>query len=151
MTNGELFYNAWREHFCSGDPARAWPVRWQEVTPESRRSYEHAAEVLVKALPPKEVMPAVYVDALPAAMTFEEDLKTKSIRITMELNVPQVTALNARPGSTENILEEIKEGFSKMDRKIRISTVTDSEIQSELNRLNRDGTIREFAENEGSW
>jgi hypothetical protein len=147
---GEIAYNKIRESLLSGPVVRSIPMFFQ-LSAEERIAYEEGASAVAAAVPPKEVMPEVYLDCTPREFETSYHPTSDSHEVKLSVWVPAIVAKHAKPGDAMNMLGEIQNSFKRFDRKIRISTVSDSEIQAELSRLNRDGTIREFVENEGTW
>jgi hypothetical protein len=149
-TPGEIAYSAWRDRMMAALSTTPIPMWFQQDT-HTKEAWELAAGAVVAANPPKEIVPETYVDAVPLVMNVFDDPAAKTLKVTFETTIQRIEAMHARPGSMEDELERVKKAVENRNGKLRISLVTDNEIKTELARLERDGTVRELAADEGTW
>ena len=137
---------------------------WEAMEPHEQAMWDAIAQGAIQHAPP----PAASVDAVP--LSFEvvfpqaetKDLKTNTgmvERVVVRRDPPRVNITVAIP-DVERYQKEI--GRAALDglrqafvapagKRLRLQVVTDEQRQSEFQRTQPDGTVRELEEGEGTW
>jgi hypothetical protein len=143
-TLGQIAY----EEFMSGSVA----VTWTSMDEDGRNVWEQVAQAVLAAAPVKEKLPEHYLDVMATNMTVEQMVNGDAMKLHLEAYVPAVESRNRNAGSTRHILSDIHAVMQARTHKLRLSVITDAEIQAELSRLDpEDGTVRELLPEEATW
>lgn len=94
-------------------------------------------------------VPTMRLDGIPVDVRVERLENSRAFTMTLKLSVPDIERFSANPDSNL-VFAAIRDAIGKHEHKLRLELVPDKLIQSEFERLQEDGSIRDLMPQEGT-
>lgn len=94
--------------------------------------------------------PMDFFDAWVDSFTIEPQSGGGS-HINMKVVVPSSSRYHRQPGSTSRSVLSVMSGVANKMNQLRLSVVSDEKAKTDFGRMEKDGSLRDFAPGEGTW
>lgn len=92
----------------------------------------------------------IFLDAIPTTIEVQANVETRAYSIQLTLSVPEIERFARNPNMAA-VVAAVEEAIKSRKHRLRFSIISDDQIESEFERLQGDGSIRDLMPGEGEW